>query len=143
MPNGAGDTSSLSPPAPNPESYTDNGDGTVTDGVTGLMWQKSSPAATYPWGGAATPGTAQNYCATLTLAGHNDWRLPSMIELVSIVDTTVPNPAINKTYFPNTFQSAHWSAAPYDGTTAVTVIFSFGQVGRDPMTTPRSVRCVR
>jgi hypothetical protein len=38
--------------APNLESYTDNGDGTVTDNVTGLMWQQAVPATTYTWANA-------------------------------------------------------------------------------------------
>ncbi len=65
MPNGSVD----SPPAPNLESYTDNGDGTVTDNVTGLMWQQMGSWST-TWGSASTPGTAQHYCATVSTAGH-------------------------------------------------------------------------
>ena len=68
MPNSQADVTAG---APNLESYTDNGDGTVTDNVTGLMWQQAVPTATYSWAGAVT------YCSTLTLAGHSDWRLPS------------------------------------------------------------------
>jgi len=69
--------------APNLESYTDNGDGTVTDNVTGLMWQQVVSTTTYNWAQALA------YCPKLTLAGHSDWRLPSRIELVSIVDLGV------------------------------------------------------
>ena len=85
MPNGAVD----SPPAPNLESYTDNGDGTVTDNVTELMWQQSFSSSTFTWGSAGTSGTAQSYCATLATGGHDDWRLPSVTELASIVDLTI------------------------------------------------------
>lgn len=48
----------------------DNGDGTVTDTKTGLMWQKAD-AGTMNW------ETAIAYCKKLMLAGHSDWRLPS------------------------------------------------------------------
>ena len=92
--------------APNLESYTDNGDGTVTDNVTGLMWQQAVPATKYAWADAVA------YCPTLTLAGHSDWRLPSIIELVSIVDLGQSKPSINSTYFPSTPSDFFWSASP-------------------------------
>jgi hypothetical protein len=92
--------------APNGESYTDNGDGTVTDNVTGFMWQQAVPSATYQWANAVA------YCPKLTLAGHSDWRLPSVIELASIVDLGQSSPSINGTYFPSTPASCFWSASP-------------------------------
>jgi hypothetical protein len=58
----------------------DNGDGTVTDQATGLMWQQADSGATYNWDGALA------YCNDLSLAGHDDWRLPNAKELQSIVD---------------------------------------------------------
>jgi hypothetical protein len=66
--------------APNPESYMDNGDGTVTDNVTGLVWQQAAPSVLY-----TQPG-ALSYCAGLSLGGHKDWRLPTLVELVSILE---------------------------------------------------------
>ena len=83
MPNSPGDVEGG---APNLESYTDNLDGTITDNVTHLMWQKDSPAESFTWGCASEPGTAQEYCAALRLAGHHDWRLPKYIELISLLD---------------------------------------------------------
>jgi len=93
MPNSQADVTAG---APNLESYTDNGDGTVTDNVTGLMWQQVVPSATYTWANAVA------YCPTLALAGHSSWRLPSRIELESIVDFGQSSPSINGTYFPST-----------------------------------------
>jgi len=92
--------------APNLESYIDNGDGTVTDSVTGLMWQQAVPSTTYGQDQAIA------YCPTLSLAGHSDWRLPSQIELESIVDFGVPAPTINGTYFPATPSGYFWSSSP-------------------------------
>ena len=71
----------------NPPSYTDNGDGTVTDNVTSLVWQKES-VSDFEWGEAIT------YCKDLTIEGYSDWRLPTKKELVSIVDfgTYSPSP---------------------------------------------------
>src|SRR5450432_4428636 len=82
--------------APNTETYTDNGDGTVTDTVTGLMWQKAVAAGTF------TQPQAVAFCPTLTLANHRDWRLPTIIELTSIVDRGQFSPSINVTFFPAT-----------------------------------------
>lgn len=104
MPNGQADVTAG---APNLGSYTDNGNGTVTDNVTGLMWQQAVPASTFGWSAAVA------FCPTLTLAGHNDWRLPSLIELVSIVDFGRSSPSIDGTYFPATpVTGVFWSSTP-------------------------------
>ena len=61
---------------------TDNGDGTVTDDATGLVWQKADSGDGMDW------QDALDTCDALTLAGHDDWRLPDAKELQSIVDYT-------------------------------------------------------
>ena len=93
---------------PHPSSYTDLGDGTVKDNVTGLIWQKAVPATqAFNW------TDAQNYCATLTLAGRV-WHLPTRIELLSIVDFTRTSPAIDTTAFPGTPGGKyHWTSSPW------------------------------
>jgi hypothetical protein len=126
MPNGPGDVAAG---APNPESYTDNGDQTVTDNVTGLMWQQ-----------AIAPGTYSNvaalaYCPTVTLGGHRDWRLPSIIELVSLVDYG-SSTFINGTYFPGPATPFIPSTAPGNWTV------NAGNVSYGPPIMG-SVRCVR
>jgi hypothetical protein len=60
----------------------DNGDGTVTDRATGLMWQKADSGKTMDWEQALA------YAEGLTCGGHSDWRLPNAKELQSIVDYT-------------------------------------------------------
>ena len=118
MPN---DQADVTVGAPNLESYTDNGDGTVTDNVTGLMWQQTVPTGTYTWAQALA------YCPTLTLANHSDWRLPSRIELVSIVDLGVTSgPMINSTYFPSTPADVFWSSSPLAGSPSGAWIVDFG-----------------
>jgi hypothetical protein len=76
----------LPPKLPPPEQmegrFVDNGDGTVTDNATGLMWQKASVGE---HSDAFTWGEAIDYCAGLELAGHTDWRLPNVRELESLV----------------------------------------------------------
>ena len=67
-------------------SYTDNGDGTVTDDVTGLMWQQD-PGDRVPYS-AAISGAAD-----LQLAGYDDWRVPTITELYSLTDFTGIDPS--------------------------------------------------
>jgi len=58
---------------PAPPRFTDNGDGTVTDNNTKLIWSKNANLCGWKnWQDACS------YCAGLTLAGHSDWRLPSI-----------------------------------------------------------------
>ncbi len=60
-------------------SYQDNGDGTVTDLVTGLIWQQDP-------GEKMTYNQAVAGASSLTLGGYNDWRLPTIKELYSLID---------------------------------------------------------
>jgi hypothetical protein len=62
--------------------FRDNGDGTVTDRATGLMWAKADSGKGLDWEHALA------YAADVGLAGHKDWRLPSAKELQSLVDYT-------------------------------------------------------
>lgn len=90
---------------PREPSYTDNGDSTITDNVTGLMWMKcthpdtsddcTGTHNTYTW------SQAVNECEDWTYAGYDDWYLPNSWELFSIIDLE-QYPAIDATYFPNT-----------------------------------------
>jgi len=130
------------PPSTGPTGYTDNGDGTVTDGVTGLMWDKTGTAATMSQTAAVT------YCATMvTTGGHNDWRLPAKIELLSIVDYGTWGPSINPifTAFTAGSSTAYWSSTPYaaDSSKGWGVTFSSGVAFQNAVTTAYNVRCVR
>jgi hypothetical protein len=60
--------------------FVDNGDGTITDKATGLIWQKSDSGKGLNW------SQALEYADNIELAGHSDWRLPNAKELQSIVD---------------------------------------------------------
>ncbi|MEW6380807.1 MAG: DUF1566 domain-containing protein, partial [bacterium] len=84
-------------------SYTANGDGTVTDTSTGLMWQRET-AGPMSW------EEALHYCEGLTLGGHSDWRLPNVNELQFLVDYSRYNPAIDPELFPKTQASGYWSS---------------------------------
>jgi hypothetical protein len=84
-------------------SYKDNGDGTITDNVTGLMWEKLSQDgsihdvnSTYAWSDAFDVKIAE--LNTADFAGHDDWRLPNRRELESLVDADRSAPAVNPVF---------------------------------------------
>jgi hypothetical protein len=62
--------------------FSDNGDGTITDNATGLMWMQSDSGEGMSW------QEALEYAEGKTFAGYSDWRLPNAKELQSIVDYT-------------------------------------------------------
>jgi hypothetical protein len=132
--------------APNPEGYTDNLDGTVTDKVTGLMWQQTLSAATF------AQAAAVQYCPTLSVGGHNDWRLPSIIELASLIDFSVPGTTVNSVgaisggAFPNTPAASFWSANVQIDTLGgayFSVNFADGSTNTQGSGVANYVRCVR
>ena len=88
---------------PSAGRFTDNGDGTVTDKCTGLMWQKETAPGEYTW------QDALKYCENLSLAGHDDWRLPNVRELQSIVDYGRRNPSIDPVF--GAVPLSYWSAS--------------------------------
>jgi hypothetical protein len=86
----------------------DNGNGTVTDEATGLMWQQET-AMFMAW------TDALSYCEKLSLAGYTDWRLPLLTELNSIIDDIDDDDIddkleINRQYFPRAVASFYWSS---------------------------------
>ena len=85
------------------DGYTDNGDGTVTDKTTGLMWQQDS-SISLNW------EDALSYSESLSIGGYTDWRMPNIKELRSLVDNSRYNPAINITYFPGADSEFYWSS---------------------------------
>jgi Protein of unknown function (DUF1566) len=129
--------------APNPEAYTINSDQTVTDKVTGLMWQQTVAPGTYSWSQAVA------YCSTLMQGNHMDWRLPTENELLSIVDYSVGNdyvhPTIDATTFPNTPLNTFWSLTPSadSSSSAWNVNFWGGSTTTNILTDAFYVRCVR
>ena len=102
----------------NPFSYTDNGDGTVTDNVTGLIWQQTPDSGNYSW------NEAQAYCESLELGGIDDWRMPSLKELFSISNFSAGWPYLDMTYFDLTTNESiskdeqYWSDNYYVGKTS-------------------------
>lgn len=87
----------------NAPELIDNLDGTITDKITGLMWQKVD-------GGEMTHSSALQYADSLTLGSFTDWRLPIAFEIYSIQNLQVNNPALNTTYFTKSNAEYWWTS---------------------------------
>jgi hypothetical protein len=105
--------------AGNPRAYTDNGDGTITDNATGLTWEKKDQsggihdwANRYTWCGASCGSTnvmdgtiTTTFLAGLNagagFAGHTDWRIPNVNELLTLVNYENAEPAVDAAFNTN------------------------------------------
>lgn len=143
-------------------SFTDNGDGTITDNHTGLMWEKLSSdgsihdwAATYTWHNAGTKITALNGGGGF--AGYTDWRLPNINELQSLANYGTSAPAVHAPFHTGcvaactvttcscTQSSNYWSSTTrlVSPTNAWLVLFNEGGVSSTFKTSLNFVRAVR
>jgi hypothetical protein len=141
-----------------PLAYVDNGDGTITDLNTGLMWEKQCRDGsihdvinTYTWDEAFSGHVAT--LNTMAFAGHTDWRLPNVRELQSIANYGYVNPAVAPVFNTNCQIGctvltcsctgfAGWSSTSF-GNGAWDVDFGAGSVGPSHTTNALPVRAVR
>jgi len=128
-----------SPPA---STYSVSGE-VVKDLKTGLQWQRSA------YQSELHQQAAIEYCRTVKTADTSGWRLPTLIELLSIVNYGKANPAIDSVAFPDTQAAPFWSATvisrlpngqPLGGWL---VNFASGECFGAQATNPLRVRCVR
>lgn len=155
--------------------YVDNGDGTVTDNTTGLQWEKKTDDAsihdkdnTYTWSESGSDPDGQAFVAFLgTLnncveaggfppsdvaggfADHCDWRLPTIVELQTIIDTNAPGcssgpPCIDPVFGP-TINYNYWTSTTFGDNTdfAWFADFDVGQVEESGKAAAWYVRAVR
>ena len=110
----------------NPPVLRDNRDGTVTDAITGLVWQKAD-------GGEMTWERAGEYCKSLSLGGYRDWRLPFAHEAYSILNHNGSRPALDASVF-TTSEAEYWwtSDTRADDPTRVWVTNAGGGIGPHP-----------
>ncbi|MCP4232037.1 MAG: DUF1566 domain-containing protein [Aestuariibacter sp.] len=116
--------------------FTDNGNSTISDAATGLMWQQADYHSTN-WQDAI------NYCESASTATHNDWRLPNVKELHSLVDygrspDATASAAIDPLFTASSFTNeggyldwgSYWSStthASYSGNGNSAAYVSFGE----------------
>ena len=125
---------------PEAGSFTfQDGGATFLDNNTKLRWQAVLPAQSYNW------SDAKAYCKGVTIAGGQGWRLPARIELETLVDRSVYNPATFTALKASTPNEMFWSAtpcAPSSGAAWV-VVFLNGHAHYVGVSDTRRVRCVR
>lgn len=134
----------LPPPSPPGDNYVAGAD-TVLDKTTGLVWERSPSSALRSWDEAATA------CAALRLGGQRDWRVPTRIELLSLLDYgREPGPLLG----PPTFaelpagSKVTWTASAAEPSAVTsdprfTVDVATGDVNYDGALVSHLVRCVR
>lgn len=110
--------------------------GTATDSLTGLQWQQAPGPTALNYLGAVAA------CDELVLAGHSDWRLPTVAELQSLVDYERHHPALPSLLPAPTGTAEFWTLVQR-GDVAWTVEFLRGQLRVRPRHMAMQVRCVR
>jgi len=106
----------INTPVPNAQSaprFVDNGDNTVTDNETFLMWRKGTPSPVVS--PAVTWNEALTKCEESNLGGYRDWRLPTIEEWATLIDANNQAPALVE---PNPFENViisapYWSSTEY------------------------------
>jgi hypothetical protein len=132
--------------------FVDNGDGTISDLATGLMWMKYD-SGTFRLGPAADGRmdwkSAMKYCDSLQFAGHDDWRLPDTKQLHSILDYSrcpevTDSPAIDPIFSCTPIVNMaglkdwgyYWTTTPFSERNETIVICfgrAMGAMGKYPM----------
>ncbi len=120
--------------------FHDNGDGTVTDVESKLMWMRCASGQQWVGNRCAGPAQAYDWGAALQQADQtsrdgsaffNDWRVPTLRDLATITDRACKNPRTNLAVFPGTPAAPFWSSTPRPGEKAEdrALALSFGTDG--------------
>jgi len=123
---------------PNPAKYDTSQSGVVLDELTALVWQATPDPAYYSIDEGA------GVCEALVLSGKTDWRLPSRLELVSLIDFTVEEPTIDRSAFGAKESGSFLSSSAAIGAPGVWYVdFVNGRCVRGWKFQIGRVRCVR
>ena len=112
---------------------------TVLDNDTGLTWQRANVFSNHF-------AEAQDHCAGLLLGGQQGWRMPTVQELLTLVDDSKLMPAIDSDVFQNTPPFGFWSSTTVATDPALVWVVSFGEGDTntdDVIGSTNLVRCVR
>ncbi len=128
----------LTPPTVINQRYTDNGDGSITDHLTNLVWQKIPNASSMTWEDALV------YAEGLNFTNKTDWRLPNIKELQSLNDESTISPSVYS-LFSGLGIKKYWSSTslPNQTTKAWYWDTQFGITTYDVKTNLNYVLCVR
>ncbi|MEI5640476.1 MULTISPECIES: Lcl C-terminal domain-containing protein [unclassified Pseudoalteromonas] len=124
----------------NTDRFTTNSDGTVADSVTGLMWQRCSVGQVYNSQTQSCDGTAQQLTWQQALtasqqnnyAGYEDWQVPNIKELASILQQQCVDPAIDINVFPQTLSNNYWSATTQTAEPSFAWVYQFADGKNNP-----------
>jgi uncharacterized protein DUF1566/F5/8 type C domain-containing protein len=126
--------------------YQDNGDGTIVDRRTGLLWQKDLPAE-----GPMDFMQASSYASASTLGGHCGWKVPSLAEMMTLVDTSRQGSAAVGFFAPFTDPGVYWTSSSdlvcppgttCDLSSAYDISFADGSIDNVPVSAVNNVRLV-
>ena len=130
------------------------GGAAVLDKETGRVWEQSPSTELFPWTVLSTslPGAtapdALSHCYQLEVGSRKGWRVPSIEELASLVDTSQGSPttpALPAGHPFNVLPTPHWSSTTnaFDAGRAWAVGFATGSVFNPVKTATREAWCVR
>jgi hypothetical protein len=113
----------------------------VTDTKNGLQWQDNSEVKTI----TKTQKEAGTYCSNLSLSGYEDWRMPSIEELITVVDTNRAYPAINSMFTNTSGANFYWTSTIDENNSSSAWAFHFFDGSAYILDKNHSyyVRCVR
>ena len=92
----------------------------VRDNNTGLVWEKAPGNVLVTWEGATI------YCLTKTVGSTTGWRLPSIVELASVLDPSLPAPFVPASIFSGVQSAFYWSATTVAEVPAGAYLVNFG-----------------
>ncbi|MBQ4833962.1 DUF1566 domain-containing protein [Pseudoalteromonas sp. MMG010] len=113
--------------------FTINADGTVSDTQTGLMWQVCSYGQSYDSDTNTCTGSAQQLTWQEALRGaqnddtasYDDWQVPNIKELATILEHSCTDPSINESVFFDTESQNYWSNTSGVTTTGSAWVYQF------------------